>query len=75
LHEKPRNPSRLSELKLKELTDRNYDEEKQPESASVVLGHEIRNEAIRLLIASVGKDLRKERHLSLGKNNTIRNRI
>jgi hypothetical protein len=50
------------ELKPKELTDQSYDVERQPESANVVLGLKKGKEAIRLLIASVGKDWRKEQH-------------
>jgi len=44
------------ELKLRELTVTSYVEEKPRESASCVLGHEIGKEAIRLSIASGGKD-------------------
>jgi hypothetical protein len=57
------------------LTDPSYDEGKQPESVSVVLGHEIGKEAIRLLIATGGREQRKGLRLSPRKRSSIRFRI
>jgi hypothetical protein len=59
----------------KESTGQNYGEGKPLESASVVLGHEIGKEVIRLLIASGENVSRKEQRLSPKARYTIRIRI
>jgi hypothetical protein len=41
-----------------------YSVDRQPVSVNVVPGHKVGKKAIRPLIASVGKDWRKERHHS-----------
>jgi len=58
IKEKPikRNLSKPTELKQRELTAQSYDEEKPPASVNVAPGHEIGKAAIKLLIASVGKE-------------------
>jgi len=62
-------------LRPRELTEKSYDSEWPPESVSDAPAHKIGKEAIRLLIAAIGTDQKKEQHLFRKRNYTIRIRI